>query len=125
MATAAENLTAAELLFDAGQARSSSSRAYYACFAWTHAILLRLSLDPPAQGNWPNPRLPALLSSTLQARASFVPPYAVTMLRNHLLRCWTNRLLADYRPVPFASEVAKDSLASARRFGYFARKVLS
>ena len=114
-----ENLSVAQQLFEHEKWRSCVSRAYYSAMATTHAILiLHCRAMPPERGNWSNQSLPVILFDQLKGMHGRSAKWhtAVKMHRNDLNNCWTNRLLADYRPLSHVTgEAAWESLKVARR----------
>lgn len=95
------NLEAAHLLQSRQLWRSAISRAYYSSMASGHALLLRMGMNSPERGNWPNQALPGLIYTTLQARHSNDRRMKSVALAHKadMELCWNYRILADYGPL--------------------------
>jgi HEPN domain-containing protein len=118
-----ENLRTAEHLFKEESRRACISRSYYAAFAAAHAALIYAGYEPPAHGNWPNPRLPAILEDALARREVRPQRAVVKQLAEDLRRCWQARLRADYSArATIDQSMARGSVTTARRLVYFARR---
>lgn len=108
---------AAEMLYEAGQRRSSASRAYFAAYAAAHALALRDGREPPQEGNWPHRRVLSMIRAVFVRRSC--TRWWIKMMINQLNRAWTTRVAADYMPD------ARRSLIAARRLRRFAERTLA
>lgn len=107
------------------QPRSAVSRAYYATFSASHAILLHFHEQPPAQGNWGHMATGSALSAVLGRGGDHGRRTRALLLKDRFAQSYDLRLHADYSPAisPDRSDVNL-ALSIARQFVATAKELI-
>lgn len=120
---ATESFAAAESLLAEGRLRSCVSRAYYAMYQSTQAILLRAGQEPPDRGNWNHRKTVESLDGIGRSQLRRLGVQILPMLQK-FTRVQELRAHADYGPTrPFETRAVRDALRFAGQFLHMARKV--
>lgn len=100
MALAHIQYDAAGRLREAGLFKPCASRAYYAAFAASHAILLKLGHSTPRedQGTWNHKTLPTAFVNDLQRTGKVREKWRLQQISRDLSRLRQYREIADYLP---------------------------
>jgi uncharacterized protein (UPF0332 family) len=107
---ARESLASAEADLEAGRFNSAASRAYYAAFQASVAILFENGIRPRGDA-WDHRFVINQLSGKLIARGKVVP----ARFRGTMDRLLKARLVADYRPASVARGAARGYVREARQ----------
>ncbi len=114
-----ESLRSAQRLFDAEAYRSSVSRAYFALFQMSTALMLHLDYNPPERGNWGHNQLWSLVKSI---RSHKVMGRGFRAQLPMLEACYHARAQADYAPHAVVDEHA--ARQAMRWAGFMRTKVM-
>ena len=106
MAKALESLAAAEADLEAGRHNAAASRAYYAAFQASVAMLIENGIGPRGDA-WEHRFVISQFSGKLIRRRKVLPARLTASLGVLLQR----RLRADYRPAAVSKREANDSIA--------------
>lgn len=111
LAKAKESLAAADADLAAGRYNAATSRAYYAAFQASVAMLIENGIRPRGDA-WDHRFVISQFSGKLIGRRKIVP----ARYRGSLDRLLKARLLADYRPASVSKHDARNYVAEGKQF---------
>ena len=129
MSTEKDWFLSAESNFEAASALaercrpSSVSRAYYAAYSASHAIVMARGETPPARGNWPHEGLGELVRTVLARGQDEWKRQELLQYKQAINELQSLRILADYEPASVFE--GQDWISSARRVLALARRCLT
>lgn len=104
--------------------RSAVSRAYFAAYAATHAILLHSNETPPQRGNWAHGGLGQQLATVL-ARGAGLDRRIALLMRKCVDDCYNCRIQADYGPhLVMGEPIARSATRHARQVLLLAERMV-
>jgi uncharacterized protein (UPF0332 family) len=117
---AKENLDMAALAYQSKRFNVSASRAYYAVFLASIAVLIKLTNDRAKDNEWQHGHVQAELNRQLIMRRKLLP----SELGRTPMDLMELRHLADYKPQSVTAREAKRAYNRAERFLYSIEKAV-
>jgi uncharacterized protein (UPF0332 family) len=105
--------------------RWCASRAYYAAYSATHAMLLHSNLSTPELGNWQHAGLGQAVCESLKRGRGRRSKHAANALKNAIESCYSARIAADYKPEYSVDDtMASKAIKRARHVLHAAKELL-